>query len=58
MAVAAMCWIAVVLQARPMDGMAIGLGTFSTFAWAWTLMIGAMMLPSAIPFIRGTTTRF
>jgi predicted metal-binding membrane protein len=34
-----------------MGGMAMGPGTFGSFAASWTVMMAAMMLPSALPFV-------
>src|SRR5215470_13053075 len=46
--VAAVAWT---VMARQMlgSGMAMGLGTVASFATTWTVMMAAMMLPSAIP---------
>jgi predicted metal-binding membrane protein len=49
---AAVCWI---LALRQMGGMDMGVGTelgsFTFFLGAWILMMGAMMLPGAIPAV-------
>lgn len=51
LAVAAVAWALTAWQMnRP--AMSMGLGTFAAFATAWTSMMAAMMLPSAIPLVR------
>jgi predicted metal-binding membrane protein len=50
--VAAACWVVTVRQMRGMDmGPGTDLGSFSFFAPAWTAMMAAMMLPSALPVV-------
>lgn len=51
-AVAVACWIASIRQMRGMDmGVATSLGSFPSFIGLWSLMMAAMMLPSALPAI-------
>jgi predicted metal-binding membrane protein len=49
--VAGGAWAFTVDQAGSMDGMAMGLGPWESFAGAWVTMMAAMMLPSALPLI-------
>lgn len=49
--VAAAAWVAVVLQARGMSAMPGTMGlSLGAFALMWTVMMGAMMLPTVAPF--------
>jgi predicted metal-binding membrane protein len=52
LATAALCWAVVVSQAGSMGSMGMGLGSLPSFMGTWTVMMAAMMLPSALPFIR------
>jgi len=49
--VAGGAWAYTIDQARPMSGMAMGLGPWESFAASWVVMMAAMMLPSAIPLV-------
>jgi len=49
--VAALAWAWTVTRMRSMDDMAMGLGRFGPFAATWTVMMAAMMLPSAMPLL-------
>src|SRR5581483_9725445 len=49
--VAALAWGLSIARMRAMDGMAMGLGSFGPFLVTWTLMMAAMMLPSATPLM-------
>ena len=51
LAVAGVAWAATVHHARAMAGMDMGLGPIEDFAVTWLVMMGAMMLPSAIPVV-------
>jgi predicted metal-binding membrane protein len=58
LAFAAIAWAVSVEQSRSMGEMAMsmgemamGPGTFGSFAVSWTVMMAAMMLPSALPFL-------
>lgn len=58
LAFAAIAWGLTIEQSRStgemtmsMGEMAMGPGTFGTFAVSWTVMMAAMMLPSALPFV-------
>ena len=48
LAVGAAAWAATVWQMQG-PSMSVGLGPFASFATTWTLMMAAMMLPSALP---------
>jgi predicted metal-binding membrane protein len=48
--VAAVAWAVTAWQMLG-SGMAMGLGTVASFATIWTVMMAAMMLPSAIPLV-------
>jgi predicted metal-binding membrane protein len=50
LAVAAVAWAFTTWQMHS-AGMTMGLGGFSSFATTWTVMMAAMMLPSAIPLV-------
>jgi Predicted metal-binding integral membrane protein (DUF2182) len=54
-AVAAICWTVVAVQARAMGSTAMDLGTLPSFTGTWTVMMAAMMLPSVVPFVRRYT---
>jgi predicted metal-binding membrane protein len=49
--VAALAWALTIAQSRSMDDMTMGLGSMGTFVAAWTVMMAAMMLPSATPLV-------
>jgi predicted metal-binding membrane protein len=49
--VAAVAWIVVIHQSRSMGRMATGLGSPGSFAMGWLMMMGAMMLPTALPLV-------
>ncbi len=51
LAVTAICWVVVVRQLPQMGAMDMGLGPLPSFLGAWVVMMAAMMLPSAIPFV-------
>ena len=48
---AAIAWTVTVVRMSAMDDMAMGLGPLGPFVVAWTVMMAAMMLPSALPLI-------
>jgi len=48
--VAAVAWAFTAWQMQG-SGMTMGLGSFPSFAMTWTVMMAAMMLPSAIPLV-------
>src|SRR5258708_28173267 len=48
--VAAVAWAVTAWQMLG-SGMAMGLGSAASFATLWTVMMAAMMLPSAIPLV-------
>ena len=48
--VAAVAWAVTTWQMLG-SSMAMGLGSFASFATIWTAMMAAMMLPSAIPLV-------
>ena len=57
-AVAAICWVAVLVQMNAMSmGSGMGLGSLGSFAGLWTVMMAAMMLPTAVPLVRGFVHR-
>ncbi len=47
----AVAWIVVIGRSRSMGDMAMGLGSPSSFAAGWLLMMAAMMLPTALPLV-------
>ncbi|MBV8714558.1 MAG: DUF2182 domain-containing protein [Chloroflexi bacterium] len=47
--VAAGAWAVMVGRMSNMDDMSMGLGSLDAFAVSWTIMMAAMMLPSAMP---------
>jgi predicted metal-binding membrane protein len=49
--VAALAWVLTIAQARSMDDMTMGLGSFGSFIAVWAVMMAAMMLPSATPLV-------
>jgi drug/metabolite transporter (DMT)-like permease len=49
--VAALAWALTIAGSRSMDDMTMGLGSLGPFVVAWTLMMAAMMLPSATPLV-------
>jgi predicted metal-binding membrane protein len=49
--VAALAWTLTIVASRSMDDMTVGLGSLGPFVAAWTVMMAAMMLPSATPLI-------
>lgn len=51
LALAAVALAVTIEQSRSMGRMAMGPGAFGPFAASWTLMMAAMMLPSALPFV-------
>ena len=51
LAAAAACWAVLVSQAIVKSGMTM-VGGLPSFSSTWTLMMAAMMLPSAVPFVR------
>lgn len=49
--VAAVAWGLTVARMRAMGEMSMGLGAFGPFVVTWTLMMAAMMIPSATPLL-------
>jgi predicted metal-binding membrane protein len=49
--VAALAWALTIAGSRSMDDTTMGLGSLGPFVVAWTLMMAAMMLPSATPLV-------
>lgn len=49
--VAALAWAWTIARMRAMDGMTMGLGPFAPFVTSWTVMMAAMMLPTAMPLV-------
>jgi predicted metal-binding membrane protein len=49
--VAALAWAVTISGSRSMDDMTMGLGSMGSFVAAWTVMMAAMMLPSATPVV-------
>jgi predicted metal-binding membrane protein len=49
--VAALAWAVTVARMSSMEDMGAGLGPIGPFAAAWTLMMAAMMFPSATPLV-------
>jgi predicted metal-binding membrane protein len=49
--VAATAWPLTIAQSRSMDDMTMGLGSMGPFVAGWTVMMAAMMLPSATPLV-------
>jgi predicted metal-binding membrane protein len=48
---AALAWVFTILGSRSMNDMSMGLGSFGSFAATWTVMMAAMMIPSATPLV-------
>jgi predicted metal-binding membrane protein len=48
---AALAWVLTIAGSRSMDDMTIGLGPVGPFVAGWTVMIAAMMLPTATPLV-------
>ena len=52
LALAATCWVVAVVRMDGMDmGVATELGSFAFFVAAWVPMMGAMMVPGAVPAV-------
>jgi predicted metal-binding membrane protein len=53
LALAAVAWALAIRQSTSTGGMEteMGLGSLESFAISWTVMMAAMMLPSALPFV-------
>jgi predicted metal-binding integral membrane protein DUF2182 len=51
LALAAVAWAWTIWQSRPAGEMEMGLGSIGSFAISWTVMMAAMMLPSALPLV-------
>ena len=49
--VATLAWALTIARSRSMDDMTMGLGSMGAFVAAWTVMMAAMMLPSATPLV-------
>jgi predicted metal-binding membrane protein len=49
--VAAIAWTVTIARMSSMDDMTIGLGPVGPFIVAWTIMMAAMMFPSAVPLM-------
>jgi predicted metal-binding membrane protein len=49
--VAVGAWALVIARMSSMDDMSMGLGSIDAFAVGWTIMMAAMMLPSATPLV-------
>jgi predicted metal-binding membrane protein len=49
--VAALAWTVTIVRMSSMDGMTMGLGPLGPFVVAWTVMMAAMMFPSAMPLV-------
>jgi len=49
--VAALAWAVTIARSTSMDNMQMGLGSIGAFAAGWTVMLAAMMLPSATPLM-------
>jgi predicted metal-binding membrane protein len=49
--VAALAWGFTIAQMSSMDDMTMGLGSFGPFVVTWTVMMAAMMIPSATPLV-------
>lgn len=48
---AALAWGLTVARMRAMDDMTMGLGAFGSFVVTWTVMMAAMMIPTATPLV-------
>jgi predicted metal-binding membrane protein len=51
LALAAIAWVWMIRQSRSAGEMEMGLGSLGSFAIGWTVMMAAMMLPSAMPLV-------
>ena len=51
LALAAAAWFWTIWQSRSAGGMEMGMGSLGSFVIGWTVMMAAMMLPSAMPFV-------
>ena len=49
--VAAVAWTVTIVRMSAMDDMSMGLGPLAPFVVAWTVMMAAMMFPSAMPLM-------
>src|SRR5205823_10558616 len=49
--VAGLAWTVTIVRMSPMEDMPMGLGPPGPFVVAWTVMMAAMMLPSAMPLM-------
>lgn len=49
--VAALAWVWTFVRMRAMGEMTMGLGSFGPFAVTWTVMMAAMMFPTATPLV-------
>jgi predicted metal-binding membrane protein len=49
--VAAVAWTVTIVRMSAMDDMSMGLGPLGPFVVAWTVMMAAMMFPSALPLM-------
>jgi predicted metal-binding membrane protein len=49
--VAALAWVVTIARMSSMDDMTMGLGSLGPFVVAWTVMMAAMMFPSAMPLV-------
>jgi predicted metal-binding membrane protein len=49
--VAALAWVLTIVRMSSMDDMTVGLGSFDAFVASWTVMMAAMMVPSALPIV-------
>jgi len=49
--VAAVAWTVTIVRMSVMDDMSMGLGPLGPFVVAWTVMMAAMMFPSALPLM-------
>jgi predicted metal-binding membrane protein len=49
--IAALAWVLTIVRMSSMDDMAMGLGSFDAFVASWTVMMAAMMFPSALPVV-------
>ena len=53
LAVAAVAWAVMLEQVRAAGAMTMGLGSLGSFSAGWSVMMAAMMLPSALPLVFG-----
>jgi predicted metal-binding membrane protein len=51
LALAAVAWVLVIWNSTATGGNEMGLGPLGSFAASWTVMMAAMMLPSALPLV-------